>query len=91
MSQCPSDAEITDVILALTAARGPAKSICPSEAARYLAGEGGDWRALMGDVRRVAADLASAGKIEITQGGQPVATGPVSGPVRLRITRDGAG
>jgi hypothetical protein len=38
-------------IMELCQERGQGKTICPSEAARRVAGESGDWRALMGPVR----------------------------------------
>ncbi len=87
---CSIDIELTRLILALTQQRGPDKSLCPSEVARQLAGESGDWRPLMDDVRRVGATLADARQIEITQGGIPVClaafkTGRVKGPVRFRL------
>ncbi|MEL6623044.1 MAG: DUF3253 domain-containing protein, partial [Pseudomonadota bacterium] len=45
--------EIEAAILALCEKRGPTKTICPSEAARRIAGDDGPWRDLMDDVRRV--------------------------------------
>jgi len=77
------------VIIALVDARGPDKSICPSEAARVLAAEQGqpdEWRSLMQPVRDAAYDLAQAGTIEITQRGVPCDVhSPPRGPIRLRI------
>ena len=82
-----TEAQIELVILELTERRGPNKSICPSEVARHLAG-GGDWRARMVDVRRVAVQMALAGQIAITQGGVPVhPTSAIKGPIRLRSLR----
>lgn len=78
---------IADVILEFTGTRGPDKSICPSDAARRLAGSGGDWRTLMEDVRRVAGELAREGRIEVTQQGVPVNIEEAVGPVRLRTAR----
>ena len=68
------------------AARGPEKTICPSEAARTLAGAG-DFRPYMEPVRDAAAKLADAGRIEVTQKGEPVKIGEARGPIRLRETR----
>jgi hypothetical protein len=73
-------------ILELLAARGPEKTICPSEAARALAGAG-DFRPYMEPVRDAAAKLAGAGRIEVTQKGEPVKIDEVRGPIRLRETR----
>ncbi|MBX9926587.1 MAG: DUF3253 domain-containing protein [Hyphomicrobiaceae bacterium] len=84
-----TEAQIELVILEMTEQRGPNKSICPSDVARRLAGDG-DWRAMMVDVRSVAVQLALAGKIAITQGGVPVhSTSVVKGPIRLRTLRVG--
>ena len=74
-------ARIDAEILALTEARGPDKSICPSEVARALAE---DWRALMGDVRRGAARLAEAGRIDILRKGKPIDPATMRGVIRLR-------
>jgi len=82
-------ADIADVIVSLCSARGSAKSICPSDAARAIAGDGGDWRALMPDVRAVAVALANAGQIVVTQKRKPVDLRSVKGPVRLAIVEAG--
>jgi len=75
--------QIEQAILDLVAARGTAKSICPSEAARALGGV--RWRILMPAVRRVALQLALAGRIEITQRGKRLDPSQEwAGPVRLR-------
>lgn len=68
-------------ILALTEARGPDKSICPSEVARAL---DEDWRKLMTDVRRGAVRLAQAGRIDILRKGKPIDPASVRGVIRLR-------
>ena len=73
-------------ILAQTAARGPYKSICPSEVARTL---DPDWRPLMSPVRREAALLARAGQIEILRKGKPVDPEGVRGVIRLRVKAAG--
>jgi hypothetical protein len=74
-------AEIEALILALTAARGPGKSICPSEVARALRP---DWQTLLTAVRRAASRLALAGQVEILRKGQPVDPNGVKGVIRLR-------
>jgi hypothetical protein len=80
----PADAAIQEEILRQTSARG-ASSICPSEVARALAGgEDGPWRPLMGPVRRAAASLARAGRIEILRKGKRVAPEAMRGVIRLR-------
>jgi hypothetical protein len=73
-----------DAILELLDARGPEKTICPSEAARALAGDA-DFRPYMDPVRDAAAKLADAGRIEVTQKGEPVRIGEVRGPIRLGL------
>lgn len=73
-------------ILRLAEARGPEKSICPSEVARTLDPE---WRKLSSAVRRAAVRLAEAGRIDILRKGKRVAPAGVKGVIRLRIGRAG--
>lgn len=81
----PEEDAIASEILRQTAARGPEKSICPSEVARALAGgEAGPWRPLMGRVRQAAIALARDGRVEILRKGRPVAAEAVRGVIRLR-------
>ena len=71
-------------ILELARERGPAKTICPSDAARAIGGD--DWRDLMDDARDVARALAREGLVDVTQKGDaldPDATW--RGPIRIRI------
>ena len=75
---------IEAALLQLVDARGPDKSICPSEVARAVAPE---WHSLMGAVRRVAVRLAQAGRIEILRKGKPVDPATVRGVIRLRVTQ----
>jgi hypothetical protein len=82
----PIDRQLEDVITELLAARDPASSICPSEAARLVAPD--DWRPLMEPARRAARRLARSGAVEITQSGRVVDPGRFSGPIRIR--RSGA-
>lgn len=78
---------IEATILALCAARGAERSICPSEVARALAG--GDekaWRLLMHPVREAALALARQGRIAILRKGRPQdPAAPIRGVIRLRI------
>ena len=84
-------AAIREEILRQTSARGPARSICPSEVARALAGgDDGLWRPLMAPVRRAAAELARAGRVEIPRKGTPVPPEEMRGVVRLRAAAPGA-
>jgi Protein of unknown function (DUF3253) len=75
-------------ILNLLAARGD-KSICPTEAARALAGhpEGDKWRGSLSPVRLAAFRLAKAGRIEILRKGKPVPPEEARGVIRLRLTK----
>lgn len=79
----PGEAEIARVLEALARRRGTGRSFCPSEAARALAPE--DWRGLMPEVRRVAADLQRAGRLQATQKGRPVDPDTARGPIRLGL------
>ena len=63
-------------------ARGPDKTICPSEVARALAGDDA-FRPLMPHVREAAAALAERGEISVTQLGEPVDARTARGPIRL--------
>ncbi len=75
---------IRDTIIALCTARGVDKSICPSEVARALDGEG--WRSHLSRVRSVAADLARQGRIDILRKGKPIDPDRVKGVIRLRLS-----
>jgi hypothetical protein len=77
------DAALEATILKLLAARGREKTICPSEAARAVGGEG--WEGLMEASRAAAGRLVAAGKIVITQGGRVVDGSTAKGPIRLRL------
>lgn len=79
--------DLSDEIMQLAAKRGPNASFCPSEPARAFFGPA--WRDHMPDVRETAAKLAEAGKIRVTQKGQPVDIRTAKGPVRLRLRKEG--
>ena len=55
-----------EAILALLAERTKGATICPSEAARRLAGPQGDWRAEMEAVHAAADALALGGAITLS-------------------------
>ena len=74
-----------EAILSLLAQRGPGRTICPSEAARAVAGQHGDWRSLMDDVRAAAFVLADRGTVDVTRGGEIVDGRDARGPIRLRL------
>jgi hypothetical protein len=77
--------DIERCIMELLNARAATSSICPSEVARALARDEDAWRALMPSVREVAARLARAGSIRITQGSVTLHPDRIDhGPIRLR-------
>jgi hypothetical protein len=69
-------------ILELLERRAPGKTICPSDAARMVAGSA--FRPLMPAARAAAADLVVAGEVEVTQRGKVVDIEHARGPIRLR-------
>jgi len=75
-------AAIRAEILRQTAARGPGKTLCPSEVARVLAA---DWRPLMPAIRTEAAALAAEGRIAVRQKGAPADPLTARGPIRLGL------
>jgi hypothetical protein len=75
---------ITDAMLRIAADGGPEKSLCPTDVARAVSAE--NWRPLLGAVRKVAADLARQGKIEILRKGKPINPDDMRGVIRLRAT-----
>jgi hypothetical protein len=85
----PTREQAAAAILDLLARRDPGKTICPSDAARALAGDDG-FRPLMPLVRDAARDLVAAGRIEVTQSGQPVDLDTARGAIRLRALRRSA-
>ena len=76
--------EVERTIADLLARRAPGATICPSEAARALAG-GDAFRELMEPVREAARAMAARGELEVTQGGRVVDPTRARGPIRLRL------
>ena len=58
-------------IRALLAERAPGATICPSEAARRLAGPQGDWRAEMAAVHAAVDAMTAQGTIALSWRGEP--------------------
>ncbi|MEV7726483.1 DUF3253 domain-containing protein [Streptomyces sp. NPDC087917] len=82
-----TDRRLERAILELLERRGPAATICPSDAARAVyTGDDDGWRALMEPARRAARRLVAAGEVEITQAGRPVDPTEARGPIRIRRT-----
>ena len=85
------DALLEETILRLLQERGAGKTICPSEAARTVAGRGtlsdepAIWQPLMEPARAAARRLVAAGRIDMTQGGHRVNASTAKGPIRLRL------
>lgn len=50
--------------------RGKGKTICPSEAARLLAGPTGDWRVEMEEIHKATDALLETGEIRLSWKGQ---------------------
>lgn len=79
-----TDQQIEAVLLETVTGRGSNASACPSEVARQLDAQA--WRTLMPRVRKVAADLARAGKINVTQRGVVLSPDQTwKGAIRLRL------
>ncbi|WP_030719033.1 DUF3253 domain-containing protein [Streptomyces sp. NRRL F-2580] len=87
-SERHAEQRLERVILELLDRRGPAATICPSDAARAAyPGEDDGWRALMEPARCAARRLVEAGEVDVTQGGRPVDPGTARGPIRIRRHR----
>jgi hypothetical protein len=85
----PSDADFEETILDLLCQREAEKTICPSEAARALAGKDPDaWSRLMPLIRRTAVRMMKEGRIEIRRKGKAVDPDDFRGI--YRIGRGGA-
>jgi len=61
--------------------RAPTSTICPSDAARVVAGD--RFRSAMDDARRVAGQLRETGIVRTTQKGKDVDPLAVRGPLRI--------
>ncbi|MFJ4851119.1 MULTISPECIES: DUF3253 domain-containing protein [unclassified Streptomyces] len=79
------DERLERAILELLERRAPTATICPCDVARAVYERDDDgWRGLMEPVRCAARRLATAGEVEITQGGRPVEPTEARGPIRIR-------
>ncbi len=81
------DRALEERIVALLRERGAGKTICPSEAARAVAGseERTVWEPLMEPARAAARRLVAAGAIVVMQGGHVVDGSTAKGAIRLRL------
>ncbi len=73
-----TDRRLERTILELLDTRAAAATICPSDAARAVGGDG--WRELMEPARR----LVATGAVQITQQGRVVDPSTARGPIRIR-------
>ena len=73
-------------VLHRLAQRAPGATLCPSEAARDLAGDSGDWRAHMDDVHRAVDRLLEEGCIALSWKGVPMDRR--DGPYRIAKARE---
>ena len=80
-----TDLRLEATIVTLLLARAWDATICPSDAARAIGGDG--WRDLMEPARRAARRLVARGELQITQGGVVVDPSTAKGPIRLRRPR----
>ena len=84
----PVDEALATAILELLETRPRSASICPSEAARAVAGDDPETRRpLMEPARAAARRLVAAGEVEITQRGRVVDPSTARGPIRVRRLR----
>ena len=74
-----------DAVMQLLGTRPPGTWICPSEAARLVAGERGDWRAAMPLVHDTVDALLLEGTIDLSWKGLPLAQR--EGPYRIARAR----
>ena len=87
------DLALEAAILRLLHERGAGKTICPSEAARTVAGDGSmsnvreAWEPLMEPARAAARRLVAQGKLAITQGGAVVDPSTAKGAIRLKLVQ----
>lgn len=68
-------------IAAALQSRGPGKTVCPSEIARALAGDGSDWRGRMAEVHGAVDALLADGAIALSWKGEWLAVR--DGPYRI--------
>ncbi|ERG63397.1 hypothetical protein L332_02895 [Agrococcus pavilionensis RW1] len=82
------DELMESAILDLLAQRREGATICPSDAAKAVAGsDEADWRPQMDAARDAARRLVAAGAVEVTQRGSVVDLDSARGPIRIRLVR----
>jgi hypothetical protein len=70
-----------EATLALLAARAEDSTVCPSEVARILAAETGEWRDAMPEVHAAVDVLVGEGAVRLSWKGRPMAMR--AGPYRI--------
>jgi hypothetical protein len=87
-----SPEEIEAAMLSLAEARGPGKTLGPTDIARALGGDHPDgWGPLMQPIRRAAVRLMKQGRIVIVRKGRPVDPDDFRGVYRIALPdSDGA-
>ena len=87
----PENDPLAETILALCAAVGPGKSICPTDAAKFFARQREEddlaWRSHLTKVRACAVGLARQGRLVIYRKGKPVDPDDFRGVYRLGLPR----
>jgi len=85
-AKAPYEDEITASIFRLLSERGPGKTICPSEAARDIAGKDEKkWRLLMKPIKQVAIALALENRPLLKRKGKPADPHALKGIYRLSL------
>ena len=80
-----TDDDIAQEIVRQLSRRAAESSICPSEVARALQSNEAAWRALMPQVREVAAAMRDEDRLRITRGGVEVLSNALNrGAIRLK-------
>ena len=74
-------ARLAAVMRSLLRHRAPTSTICPSDAARVVAGD--RFRTAMDEARRAAGQLRDAGVVRTSQRGEEVDPGDAHGPIRI--------
>lgn len=86
----PNLAEIEERLLGLLAARGPGRTLGPTDVARAIGGDHPDgWGPLMQPIRRVAVRLMQQGRVVLLRKGRPVDPDDFRGVYRIALPGHG--
>ncbi|WP_210484307.1 DUF3253 domain-containing protein [Microvirga antarctica] len=90
MTDHPETDPIETAMLAMVAAKGPGRTVGPTDVARAIGGDKPDgWGPLMQPVRAVAVRLMKEGRLTILRKGRPVDPDDFKGVYRLTVPMDG--